>query len=265
EWEVVTDGGDLLRVPEASLTTDAFFQLLVVTDDAPQGAGGLSLGSRVLDISITDSEGNEIDDPTIANPAEICLAYAADDAQQAGGAENLLLAHFTGDAWEDVTTQVDTESQRVCGETTSFSMFAVAYDEPAGTPTSTPTPSPTETPSPTAQPDDTPSPTATNTPTPEPTATATATPTPTPSPDPGETHTPTAVPASPEPTASPTPTPMGDTPTPQPTSTPSPTVVPSPGLPATGGPTPGAGLVTGIMAAGAAAIVAGLYLLRRRA
>ena len=66
---------------------------------------------------------------TFVPPAEICIAYVP-SAYADESAVHLL--HFENDAWTDVTTSRDTDANRVCGEVTSFSPFAVAELVDAG-------------------------------------------------------------------------------------------------------------------------------------
>jgi hypothetical protein len=66
---------------------------------------------------------------TFVPPAEICIAYnpSAYDDESA-----VRLLHFEAGAWTDVTTSLDTAANRVCGEVTSFSPFAVVETADAG-------------------------------------------------------------------------------------------------------------------------------------
>lgn len=58
----------------------------------------------------------------------ICLQY--DDEQIEGDENDILLLHFEDGTWTDITTLRDSIGNTVCGETTSFSVFALA--EPIG-------------------------------------------------------------------------------------------------------------------------------------
>ncbi len=56
---------------------------------------------------------------------EVCISY--DPGNIASGSEaDLTLQHFTGSAWADITTALDTAVNIICGETNSFSPFVVA-------------------------------------------------------------------------------------------------------------------------------------------
>jgi hypothetical protein len=64
---------------------------------------------------------------SFAGPVTVCFNYAGINFQQ--GTPRLF--HFTDGAWVDVTTSVDSAATTVCGETTSFSPFALfASPEP---------------------------------------------------------------------------------------------------------------------------------------
>jgi probable HAF family extracellular repeat protein len=55
---------------------------------------------------------------------EVCIAY--NPAQITVPAQLLELFHYSGGVWTDITTSVDTVNNVVCGQTSSFSVFAVA-------------------------------------------------------------------------------------------------------------------------------------------
>ena len=69
---------------------------------------------------------------------EVCLPITPALRAEAGGAA-LILLHYDGNTWVQVTGSVDTENQ-VCATIMSFSPFAVGYD--AGTETDTPNSAP---------------------------------------------------------------------------------------------------------------------------
>jgi len=59
---------------------------------------------------------------------EICIEYDDTGLTQVQE-EGLMLKHYNEDmdTWEDITTSLDTENNIICGETNSFSYFAVMY------------------------------------------------------------------------------------------------------------------------------------------
>jgi hypothetical protein len=65
-----------------------------------------------------------------------------DPAEVKGDPADLRLLHYTGGAWVDISTSVDTVAHVVIGETTSFSVFAVMEPPPAPPVVSTPASSP---------------------------------------------------------------------------------------------------------------------------
>jgi len=80
----------------------------------------------------------------------ICVRY--DETQVTGPEANLKLMHYVDDAFEDVTTSVDTDNDIICGTATHLSEFIIAELAPIATPTETPTPTPTVTPTSTSLP-----------------------------------------------------------------------------------------------------------------
>jgi hypothetical protein len=57
----------------------------------------------------------------VTGPTTICFSYAGVDF----GGQTPRLFHYEGGAWVDITTSVDDATQTLCGETTSFSPFAI--------------------------------------------------------------------------------------------------------------------------------------------
>ena len=72
--------------------------------------------------------------------AALCLSYSQSTFPM--GTEPRLF-HFINDAWEDVTTDVDSESELLCGSVTSFSPFALGIASSIMAPTMQPTPAQT--------------------------------------------------------------------------------------------------------------------------
>ena len=60
---------------------------------------------------------------TYAGTITVCLTYLP----LTPGASPPALFHYTGSAWQDVTTSSNTGTRTVCGQTTSLSPFALAY------------------------------------------------------------------------------------------------------------------------------------------
>ena len=80
--------------------------------------GNISFGTNpsVVDIDFTG---------TFTGSVEICIGY--DPAQYYAGS-SILLFHFIGGTWVDVTSSVDESTRRVCGLVSSFSPFAAGEE-----------------------------------------------------------------------------------------------------------------------------------------
>jgi hypothetical protein len=141
-----TSGGvDVTVVPSDALTGEtpatitfgevtAPGETTVTISTSGPGSSGFSFGSpaQYVDISTT---------ATFTGSVTVCLSYAG---VTFGGSGTPALYHYSGGAWHDITTSVDTLNQIICGTTSSLSPFVV------GLPTRTPmpTPAPTRTPTP---------------------------------------------------------------------------------------------------------------------
>ena len=196
---------------------------------APQGFR-IAAGQTIVDITLSDTEGNTITELTQA--VTVCLPVSNELLAEVGDQELVLLHYDATDGWQPLPnserTTSDDGTALVCAETTRFSSFVVGYKA-----TVTPAPTPEPTPAPTPEPTPAPTPEPTPVPTPEPTLAPTAAPTPAPTPEPTQAPTPAPTPA---PTAEPTRTPTPE-PTPAPTDMPVATPVPT-GAPPTAMPEP---------------------------
>ena len=105
---------------------------VTVVPSVQAAEGNLSFGANpsVIDIDFTG---------TFTGSVEVCIGY--DPAQYYAGS-SILLFHYIGGAWVDVTSSVDEPTRRVCGLVSSFSPFAageelavysVTYDANEGT------------------------------------------------------------------------------------------------------------------------------------
>lgn len=77
--------------------------------------------SRYFDVSTLAVYGGGVD---------ICLFY--DENNIPGPETSLVLVHYNGSAWEDVTTSRDTVNNKVCGYVSTLSPFAIAVPVPTG-------------------------------------------------------------------------------------------------------------------------------------
>ena len=71
------------------------------------------VGSSTYDINFTGG---------YIGPVTICINYSDADLTNES---NLKLFHWNGPSWQDITTSVDTIANRVCGESNTFSPFAL--------------------------------------------------------------------------------------------------------------------------------------------
>jgi YVTN family beta-propeller protein len=85
---------------------------------------------------ITGSSYEITSDCAFTAPITICLNYNDSAVQQSEA--NLKLFHHNGQNWEDITTSVDTNNNKVCGQTTSLSPFGVFEAIPPATTTKVP-------------------------------------------------------------------------------------------------------------------------------
>jgi hypothetical protein len=61
---------------------------------------------------------------------DVCLSY--DENNIPGPETSLVLVHYNGSAWEDVTTSRDTVNNSICGHVSSLSPFAIGVPVPTG-------------------------------------------------------------------------------------------------------------------------------------
>jgi uncharacterized repeat protein (TIGR02543 family) len=91
---------------------------VTVVPSAQAAEGIISFGANpsVIDIDFTG---------TFTGSVEVCIGY--DPAQYYAGS-SILLFHFIGGTWVDVTSSVDESTRRVCGLVSSFSPFAAGEE-----------------------------------------------------------------------------------------------------------------------------------------
>ena len=89
------------------------------TTEAPSLPTGFNLIGTYYDIST---------DVSFTGPIEVTLPY--DESEVQGNEADLKLFHWNGTSWEDVTVSVDTTNNKITGETTSLSPFAIAMSSP---------------------------------------------------------------------------------------------------------------------------------------
>jgi uncharacterized repeat protein (TIGR02543 family) len=91
---------------------------VTVVPSAQAAEGNISFGTNpsVIDIDFTG---------TFTGSVEVCIGY--DPAQYYAGS-SILLFHYIGGAWVDVTSSVVESTRRVCGLVSSFSPFAAGEE-----------------------------------------------------------------------------------------------------------------------------------------
>jgi hypothetical protein len=91
---------------------------VTVVPSVQAAEGNISFGANpsVIDIDFTG---------TFTGSVEVCIGY--DPAQYYAGS-SILLFHYIGGAWVDVTSSVDESTRRVCGLVSSFSPFAAGEE-----------------------------------------------------------------------------------------------------------------------------------------
>lgn len=87
---------------------------LAITTAAPPVPIGFSLGTPPIFYELSTT--------AAFTSAVVCIDYSA---QAFAPADTLLLLHYEGGQWIDVTTFLDVQSHTICGAVTSFSPFAV--------------------------------------------------------------------------------------------------------------------------------------------
>jgi N-acetylneuraminic acid mutarotase len=113
-------GSDVVvDLPPLTLTFDSVTQAgqshLTTSTTGPSSPSGFALGDPPTYIDLSTSAG-------FTGSVEICIDYSSFSYTN----ETLLrLFHFDDPAWIDVTTSLDTVANVICGNTTSFSPFAI--------------------------------------------------------------------------------------------------------------------------------------------
>jgi hypothetical protein len=91
-----------------------------VTDEEPAPTTGFAFLDKYYDISTEASYSGNV---------TITINYDEADIPAGQLEQDLRLYHWTGSAWEDVTTSVDTVNNKITGQVTSLSWFVVGVDD----------------------------------------------------------------------------------------------------------------------------------------
>ena len=125
----------------AAMPTDGFTVTLRL-DRTTSGPNPLKFNfgnpkTKIVDVSMSHSLGG--------NPVSVCMPITDTLRTANSGISNdkLRIFRFDGQAWQELKTTVEEQDGVAifaCGETTSFSPFAIGYDNPVPTPTPIPMP-----------------------------------------------------------------------------------------------------------------------------
>lgn len=102
------------EVDTAGITT------VEISNTGPDVPAGFQLGSPAVYLNLDSSA-------TFNGDVEVCIDY---NEVGFNSPADLILLHYTGGAWEDITSIVDVADEQICGYTDSFSPFIVVKSEP---------------------------------------------------------------------------------------------------------------------------------------
>lgn len=145
---LTTTGGEVTIVVPVGAVDDfvALDVAPVASASVPSVPGALRIrvGSTVVDLTFTDTDGNPIDNFVANKAVTITISYTQADADEAGGAQNLVIMKFdkSTQTWSTLATTVNLANRTMSASVKSFSLFGVGIPEvgdPASTdPTATP-------------------------------------------------------------------------------------------------------------------------------
>lgn len=102
-----------ITFPSVDMSGDT---MVTTASTGPAVPAGFGLGKRPVYHEITTSVG-------FSGSAQVCIGY---DPTQFTTERSLRLLHWNGSKWDNITTNVNTAADTICGMTTSFSPFVVA-------------------------------------------------------------------------------------------------------------------------------------------
>jgi hypothetical protein len=106
-----------ITFPEVTSTGDVS---VTPTSNPSQPTTFRIVGGSTFDIDFSGS---------FSQPATVCVSY---DEADAHNENNIKLYHWEDPSWQDITISLDTDANVVCGETTTFSPFAVGEPDADG-------------------------------------------------------------------------------------------------------------------------------------
>ncbi len=103
----------------------------------------IRVSGTVVDLTFTDTDGNPISDFVADRPITITISYTQADADEAGGAQNLVIMKYDEvvEEWVALPTTTDFAAQTISASVKSFSLFGVGIPE-VGEPAVRETPGP---------------------------------------------------------------------------------------------------------------------------
>ncbi|MCH8103798.1 MAG: LPXTG cell wall anchor domain-containing protein, partial [Chloroflexi bacterium] len=142
--------GRVITIDVPSSAVDEFVALDVAPVAAPSvppvpAALRIRVSGTVVDLTFTDVDGNAIDDFVANRAITITISYTAADADEAGGAQNLVILKYdeVTEDWTALSTTVDLSNMTISASVKTFSLFGVGVPEvgePAAAATATPRP-----------------------------------------------------------------------------------------------------------------------------
>jgi len=98
---------------------------------ATEGAssGTFTFGSSAVNVQWYDATGAAQATYSLLKPAEICLPFTQDDLNgAAGGPDGLGIWRYSGTEWVSLNSSANVSAGTVCGNSSSFSSFAIGLD-----------------------------------------------------------------------------------------------------------------------------------------
>jgi hypothetical protein len=101
----------------------------VAADRLPPANDGYALLGKAIEITLFDMNGHPVDQPSFANPIQVCLAYSADDLAKAGGQVGNMIVQFYDTStrkWVALPTAPDATGGMACAATNQLGVVALA-------------------------------------------------------------------------------------------------------------------------------------------
>jgi hypothetical protein len=112
----VPEGQGPVTLSFGEITSEGTTTVTVVEQSAVPPPGNVAVGGVIYEVTTT---------ATYTGLINLCFSYAGIDF----GAATPRLFHYENNAWVDITTSVDSNTQTICGATTTLSPFAVLISD----------------------------------------------------------------------------------------------------------------------------------------